>query len=77
MTAYDCRDGAFDAVLLVKEPQTVRVYVDGRAVRRASFDATATWRLHIRPGEAAADGVCKLKIVPGGLLGSTRLSFER
>jgi hypothetical protein len=73
LTAYDCR-GAFDATLLVKEPQTIHVFVNGRPLAPRTFASTDTWRLRIPVGR---DGACKLRVVPGGLLGTTRFSFDR
>jgi hypothetical protein len=73
LTAYDCR-GTFDATLLVKEPQTVRVFLNGRRLPPRTFTTTDTWRLHV---PAHRDGACKLRVAPGGLLGTTRFAFER
>jgi hypothetical protein len=77
LTVYDCRDGTFDAVLLVKEPQTVRVLLDGRRVESERFETATTWHVTVPVAAAATARVCKLRIVPGALLGSTRLAFER
>jgi hypothetical protein len=77
LTAYDCDRGTFDTVLLVKEPQTVRVFLDGRPVRTETFAAAETWDLQVPVGGTGEKRSCKLKIVPSGLLGTTRFAFVR
>ncbi len=77
LTAYDCHGGAFDAVLLVKEPQTVSVFLDGRLVRRQAFATATTWHPRVTTGDTAGDRLCKLKVVSDGLLGTTRFAFDR
>jgi hypothetical protein len=77
LTAYDCEGGTFDAVLLVKEPQTVRVFLDGRPVETERFDATATWPVRVPVPAGTGPGPCKLRIVGSGLVGTTRFAFER
>ncbi len=77
LTAYGCRTGTFDAVLLVKEPQTVSVFLDGRLVERQAFPAATTWHPQVRVRGASEDRVCKLKVVSNGLLGTTRFAFDR
>jgi hypothetical protein len=77
LTAYDCDRGTFDAVLLVKEPQTVRVFLDGKPVRAETFSASETWDLQVPVGGTGGKRTCKLKIVSNGLLGTTRFEFVR
>jgi hypothetical protein len=78
LRVYGCRGGAFDAVFLVKQPQRVRVFLDGRLVRSRSFPSPTTWRLRLRPPPAhRATSICTLKVVPSGLLGTTRFTFAR
>jgi hypothetical protein len=76
LTAYDCR-GTFEVDLLVKAPQTVSVFVNGRLVDRRRYEGTTT--AHVRePARAEnADGTCKLRVVSDGLLGTTRFAFVR
>ena len=77
LTAYDCRAGAFAADLLVKAPQTVSVFLDGRLVKRTSFPNATTSHVQV-PVPAAKDArICKLRIVSDGLLGTTRFAFDR
>jgi hypothetical protein len=73
LTAWDCR-GAFLATLLVKQPQTVRVFLNERPIASRTFAATDTWRLRV---PAKSSGPCKLRVVPSGLLGTTQFAFER
>ncbi len=77
LTAYGCDAGTFDAVLLVKEPQTVRVFLDGRLVARQAFETPTTWHPSVPVVAGSADRVCKLRVVPGALLGTTRFAFDR
>jgi hypothetical protein len=79
LLAYDCRGGWFEATLLVKEPQTVRVLRDGELVEHRIFDRPATWRVTIfarKPSTGEAQ-ICKLTVAPTGLLGTTLFVFER
>jgi hypothetical protein len=79
VTAYDCAGGAFALTLLIKQPQTLRFLLDGRLAKKISFPTTQIWRGEVRvPRErASASGSCTLKIVVGGLVGSTRVEFVR
>jgi hypothetical protein len=77
LTAYNCDRGTFDAVLLVKEPQTVRVFLDGRPVRTERFSAPETWDLLVPVGGNGKTRACKLKITSNGRLGTTRFAFGR
>ena len=77
LLAYDCEGGTFDAVLLVKEPQTVRVFLDGRRVLGETFGGATTWPVRVPVPEGTGEGPCKLRIVGSGLLGTTRFAFER
>ena len=77
LTAYDCRTGAFDAELLVKAPQTVSVFLDGRLVRRQSFPGPTTSHLRVPVPPSPAPRVCKLRIASDALLGTTRFAFDR
>jgi hypothetical protein len=78
LSVYGCRTGAFDAVFLVKQPQTVRVFLDGRVARRRTFAAATTWRLVLPVRHAStASRICTMKVVPAGLLGTTKFAFDR
>jgi hypothetical protein len=78
LAAYGCRTGAFRLVLLVKEPQTVRVFMDGRPARTRTFRVPAVWRLTlaVSPGRGA-ERICRLAVGSDGLLGTTRFAFVR
>jgi hypothetical protein len=55
----------------------VSVFLDGRLVARQRFPTATTWHPRVPVGETARARPCKLKIVPSGLLGTTRFAFER
>jgi hypothetical protein len=78
LAAYGCRTGAFELVLLVKEPQTVRVFLDGRLARSRTFRVPAVWRLRLAvPPSRGAARICRLGVGSDGLLGTTRFAFAR
>ena len=79
LTVYSCRSGAFDLLLLVKEPELVRIFVNHRLVRRTAFSMATTWRvrLEVAPSAAGNSRICELEVLPSGLLGTTRFEFER
>jgi hypothetical protein len=77
LTAYDCRSGTFDAALLVKEPQTVKVFLDGRVVLSHAFPTATTWHPQVPVPATDVERICKLKVVSNGLLGTTRFAFDR
>jgi hypothetical protein len=79
LAVYGCRAGTFDAVFLVKEPQTVDVFLDGRRVVRRHFAVGQTWelRLAVHATAAGADRICRLRVDSDGLLGTTRFAFDR
>jgi hypothetical protein len=77
VTAYDCEGGAFAMTLLIKQPQTLRFLLDGRLAKKISFPSTQIWRGEVRVPRGRARSSCSLKIVVGGLVGSTRVEFVR
>ena len=77
LTAYGCDAGTFDAVLLVKEPQTVSVFLNGRLVEQQEFATPTTWHPAVPVPPGSVDRACKLRVVPGALLGTTRFAFDR
>ncbi len=77
LTAYDCDRGTFYATLLVKEPQTVRVFLNGRPTRSETFETSDTWDLQVPVGGDGEVRSCKLRISSNGLLGTTRFEFVR
>ena len=42
LNVYGCRAGEFDLVMLVKQPQSVRVVLDGRLERQVAFTSPTT-----------------------------------
>jgi hypothetical protein len=79
LNVYGCRSGVFDLVMLVKQPQSVRVVLDGRLARRAAFTSPTTWHLTltISPTAVGSNRICRLRVLPSGLLGTTRFAFKR
>jgi hypothetical protein len=78
LSVYGCRSGTFDLVFLVKQPQTVRVFLDGRLARRATFGSATTWHLQLTVPPVAGTGrICRMRVLAGALLGTTRFAFER
>jgi hypothetical protein len=79
LNVYGCRSGVFDLVMLVKQPQSVRVALDGRPARQVSFSSPTTWhvRLTISPSALGSSRICRLSVLPSGLLGTTRFAFNR
>jgi hypothetical protein len=79
LNVYGCRSGVFDLVMLVKQPQSVRVVLDGRLARRAAFTSPTTWHLTltISPTAVGSNRICRLRVLPSGLLGTTRFAFNR
>ena len=51
--------------------------LDGRLVARQRFPTATTWHPRVPVGATPGNGPCKLKVVPSGLLGTTRFAFER
>jgi hypothetical protein len=79
LRVFGCNLGTFVAKLTAKEPQIVRVVLDGNVVRTRRFSAPATWhvRVPIRPTAAGAGRVCEFEVFAGGLLGTARFAFHR
>jgi hypothetical protein len=79
LITYGCNSGSFLLALFAKEPETIRVLLDDRVIRHATFRATGSWYLTIpvHPTSAGANRVCVLKVRPTGLTGTNRFEFER
>ena len=79
LNVYGCRSGVFDLVMLVKQPQTVRVMLDRRLARRIAFSSPTTWHLRLAVGPTALGSrrICRVMVLPTGVLGTTRFAFER
>ncbi len=76
LAAYECHNGTFRLTLIPKQPETVEIRVNGRLVRRLTFEAAVpSWH-----GDFPADGrggECTLEVTPTGLLGTTVFQFDR
>ena len=62
LITYACGSGSFKLALFVKEPETIRILLDNRVVRRRRFPATGTWyvTIPIRRTSAGDNRVCVL-----------------
>jgi len=79
LVAYGCSRGRFRLTLLIKEPETIDVRLDGRLVRRLSYPSPApdeVWRGEV-PVTGRPGNTCTLEVAPSGLLGTTVFAFER
>ncbi len=80
VAAFGCANGRFRLMLLIKQPESVRLFLDGRLVRRLSFPSPepgAVWRGTVAVSSHTRARPCFLQIAPSGLLGTTELAFER
>jgi hypothetical protein len=81
IAAFDCTRGQFRLTLLIKEPETVDLVLDGRVVKHLRFSAPppdgGVWRGTVPVLSHTRDRPCYLQIAPSALLGSTVLTFER
>jgi hypothetical protein len=76
LDSYDCRAGTYRLTLIVKQPQTVDIRVNGRLARRLRFDQEVpSWH-----GDFPVNGhggQCTLEVTPTGLLGTTVFQLDR
>jgi hypothetical protein len=79
LNVYGCRSGVFDVVVLVKQAQTIRIEIDGRPAQRIEFATPTSSHLQypIHVSAHGSDRICRLRLRPGGLLGTTRFAFDR
>jgi dolichyl-phosphate-mannose-protein mannosyltransferase len=81
VAAFDCTRGQFRLTLLIKEPETVDLLLDGRVVRRLTFRSPppdgGVWRGTVPVLSHTRTRPCFLQVVPSALLGTTVLTFER
>ena len=78
LLAYGCRRGEFVLTLLVKQPQTVEIALNGETFERLDFTTLppdGIWRGRVPA--VAEKGTCELELRPSGLLGTTVFLFER
>ena len=78
LVAYGCTRGTFLLTLLIKEPETIELRVNGELVRRLSYSAPrpdTVWRGRLPVTGTGA--TCTLEVAPSGLVGTTVFSFER
>jgi hypothetical protein len=79
VNAFNCEGGAFEMTLLIKQAQTIRLFLDNRLAKRVRFPQSQTWHGEVRvpPAQAGSGRTCTLRLVTGGLVGSTRFEFVR
>jgi hypothetical protein len=77
IAAFDCTKGQFRLTFLIKEAETVDLVLDGRVVKRLSFQSPTIWRGTVPVSSHTPEQPCFLQIAPSGLLGTTVLAFER
>ncbi len=80
LVAYDCPPGAFQLTLLVKQPQTVDLVLNGKRYRRLRFDAPRpdeVWQGTVPATGPRPGRTCTLDVLPSGLLGTTVFTFQR
>ncbi len=79
VAVYGCTRGTFRLTLLIKEPETVDLVLNGNRVQHLSFPSPQpqqVWHGTV-PVSVSRSGTCFLQIRPSGLLGSTVLEFDR
>lgn len=79
LDAYGCRDGTFVVTLIVKQPETIVIRVNGEEAKRLEFPSPKpeeSWH-----GEFPVSGhngdLCTLEVAPTGLIGTTVFQFDR
>jgi hypothetical protein len=76
LVAYGCRTGTFRLTLIIKQPETVEIHVNGRLARRLTFAEPApSW--HGEFPASGRGGACTLEVTPTGLVGTTVFEFDR
>jgi hypothetical protein len=76
LRAYSCTGGTFRLTMIVKQPQTVEIRVNGRLSRRMTFRVPIpSW--HGDFAVRGRGGECTLEVTPTGLLGTTMFKFDR
>jgi hypothetical protein len=76
LDVYACHESTFRLTLIVKQPETVEIRVNGQLAHRLEFsEPTPSWH-----GEFPVDGrggECTLEVTPTGLLGTTVFELDR
>lgn len=79
LDAYGCRAGVFRVTLIVKQPESISIFVNGKLGRQLEFPSPKpqeSWH-----GEFGIKGhpgdLCTLEVVPTGLMGTTVFEFDR
>jgi hypothetical protein len=79
IAAYGCTSGTFRLTLLIKQPETIDLRLDGKLVRHLDFASPApdqVWHGAI-PVSGRQGDTCTLELLPSGLVGTTVRAFER
>ena len=79
LVAYACSDGTFKVTLIIKQPQTVDIRLDGRVVKHLDYPApkeNETWHGEF-PVSGHGGGPCTFEVAPSGLVGTTVFTYDR
>jgi hypothetical protein len=79
LDAYGCKDGAFTVTLIVKQPETIVIRVNGQVVQRLEFPTPKpeeSWHGQF-PVSGHPRDLCTLEVTPSGLMGTTVFTFDR
>lgn len=74
---YDCTGGQLELTLLPKATTSLSILYDGVPVLRTSLAGLSVWHGSVPVRPSPAPRLCRLTIVGGPLLGSTRIAFVR
>ena len=79
LEAFGCRDGLFRVTLIVKQPESISIFVNGQLARRLEFPSPQpeeSWHGEFAVRSRSGD-LCTLEVVPTGLMGTTVFEFDR
>ena len=77
LTAYACNSGRFVTTLIIKQPETVDIRLNGRLAKHLVFRAPQpSWHGEF-PVTGHGGGPCTLEVTPSGLIGTTVFQYDR
>ena len=74
---YDCVGGELQLTLLPKETKTLTVLYDGLPVYHADLAGKPVWHASVPVRRSPTPRLCRMTLVGGALLGSTRIAYQR
>jgi hypothetical protein len=74
---FGCTGGRLELTFLPKQTNLLKILLDGRLVLRQEIGGSAVWHGAVPVPPRSRTGRCRFTIVPGLLLGSTRIEFVR